>query len=68
MEETSCPVRKARLKDIDERYRDGTWDGIPSGMMLVVDSDGNERLKKITKDEGTIKSKSVKRLKTPQHI
>jgi hypothetical protein len=58
VEETTCPVRKARLNDIAERHRNGTWDGIPRGMMLVVDSDGNQRLKKITKDEGANKSKS----------
>jgi hypothetical protein len=41
----------ARMKDIIERRRNGTWDGIPTGMLLVVDNDGNERLKRITKDQ-----------------
>ena len=61
VEETTCPVRKARLNEIAERYRIGTWDGIPRGMMLVVDGDGVERLQRITKDEGADKSKDIRK-------
>jgi hypothetical protein len=52
VEEITCPIRDARLKEIVGQQRNGTWDGIPRGMMLVVDDDGIERLKRITKDEG----------------
>jgi hypothetical protein len=59
VEEITCPIRAARLKDIVERQRNGTWDGIPRGMMIVKDGDGNERLKAIPKDEGADKSKDI---------
>ena len=62
-DEITCPVRLARLNDIAEQHRNGTWDGIPRDMKLVVDSDGNQRLKRITKDEGTIKSKDGQKTK-----
>ena len=54
-------MRDARLKDIVERQRNGTWDGVPRGMMLVVDGDGVERLQRITKDEGADKSKDIRK-------
>jgi hypothetical protein len=57
--ETTCPVRKARLMDIDERYRNGTWDGIPRGFSLVEDGDGIKRLKKMTKEQRAAKSKDI---------
>ncbi len=63
VEEITCPVRQARLNDIAERHRNGTWDGIPRGMSLVVDSDGNERLKKNAVNEGAIKSKDIQKSK-----
>ncbi len=59
MEEVTCPVRDARLKEIVERQRNGTWDGIPRGMELVKDDDGNERLKRIKENEGADKSKDI---------
>ena len=59
VEETTCPIKKARLMEIDERYRNGTWDGIPRGFSLVVDDDGIERLRRITKDGGADKSKDI---------
>ncbi len=37
-------MRQAKLRDIVERQRNGTWDGIPRGMRIVVDSEGNDRL------------------------
>ncbi len=50
------------MKEIVERQRiNGTWDGIPRGMMLVVDDDGIERLKRITKDGGADKSKDIRK-------
>ncbi len=63
VEEITCPVREARVKEIVKRQRNGTWDGIPRGMSLVVDSDGNERLKRDTVDEGAIKSKDIQKSK-----
>ena len=49
------------MKDIAERQRNGTWNGIPSGMSIVVDSDGNERLNRTTVDEGAMKSKDIQK-------
>jgi hypothetical protein len=63
VEEMMCPVRQARLKDIVERQRNGTWDGIPRGMSLVFDSDGNGRLNRNTVDEGAMKSKDIQKSK-----
>jgi hypothetical protein len=50
VEEITCPIRDARLKEIVERQRNGTWDGIPRCV---------ERLKRIPKDEGADKSKDI---------
>jgi hypothetical protein len=61
--EIMCPVRQARLKDIVERQRNGTWDGIPRGMSLVFDSDGNGRLNRNTVDERAMKSKDIQKSK-----
>ncbi len=63
VDEITCPVQLARLKDIAEWHRNGTWDGIPRGMSLVVDSDGNGRLKRNTADEGANKSKDIQKSK-----
>ncbi len=62
-DEITCPVQLARLNDIAERHRNGTWDGMPSGMKLVIGSDGHECLKRITTDEGAIKSKDIQKSK-----
>jgi hypothetical protein len=59
VEEITCPIRDARTKEIVERHRNGTWDGIPRGFSLVADDDGSERLKRITKDGGADKSKDI---------
>ena len=61
VEETTCPIRDARSKEIMEQQRNGTWDGIPIGMTLVKDSDGVESLKRITEDEGADKSKDIRK-------
>ena len=50
-EETTCPIKLARLMDMEERHRNGTWDGIPRGMAIVMCSDGHERLRRIVADE-----------------
>ena len=49
------------MKEVVRRQRNGTWDGIPGGMRLVVDSDGNGRLHRTTVDKGSIKSKDVQK-------
>jgi hypothetical protein len=36
--------QQARIKDIVERQRNGTWDGVPHGMHILVGIDGHERL------------------------
>ena len=59
VEEITCPIRDARTKEIVERQRNGTWDGIPRGFSLVEDGDGIERLKRITKDGRADKSKDI---------
>ena len=60
VEEITCPIRDARTKEIVERHRNGTRDGIPRGFSLVADDDGSERLKRITKDGGADKSKDIR--------
>ncbi len=37
---------QARINDVVERQRNGTWDGVPHGWHVSVDSDGHKRLHK----------------------
>jgi hypothetical protein len=64
----NTPKHQARIDALVQRQRygepDGSpWDGIPSGMRLVVCSDGNERLIRDTVDEGANKSKDIRKTK-----
>ncbi len=36
--------QQARINDIVGRQRNGTWDGVPYGMHVSLDSNGHERL------------------------
>jgi hypothetical protein len=52
-------AREARIAEIVRQQRNGTWDGIPTGFHIAVDSHGHEYLvrKKTAVDEGAIESK-----------
>ena len=56
-------ARDAKVKEIVRQQRNGTWDGIPGGMSLVVGSDGHKRLclNRTTVDKEAIKSKDVQK-------
>jgi hypothetical protein len=46
---------QARINDIVERQRNGTWDEVPHGMHIIVDSNGNKRLRRNAAVDATVK-------------
>ncbi len=56
-------AREAKIAEIVRQQRNGTWDGIPTGWHVVVDSCGHERIaqNKTAVDKEAIKSKDARK-------